>query len=261
MRAGMNAGIYSTGGKLPKRLEALISRTGRGYADGGVVPSGLDEFIRAPRGYADGGSVPPQPGVSMGAVQAATQGPPPGVATGPMPGAQLQGAVKQAIAANPQATQQLKQAIDQAIQSGQMTADQLNLIIETAKAVVQNPALYPRLRQMLIQNGIATEQEIPPQYDQGIIFAFLMMAEAVQGQAQGEPQAPVARMADGGSIPVSASPTDSKSGRADDVPIRVSGGEFVIPKHVVAAKGTEYFERMLEQYDPNNPESKVNQKK
>lgn len=242
MRAGLNSGMYSSGASLPPRLSALLSRVGRNYADGGAVPQGASMATAIPAA-----AMPQQPGM---------QNP-----NAPMPGSQLQIAVKQAIAANPQMVQQLQQVIQEAMQSGELTPDQLNMAIEMAKTVVQNPALYPRLRQMLIERGIATEQELPPQYDQGIIFAFLLMAEAVQGQLQGgggAPAGPPARMADGGSIPVSASPTDSKSGRADDIPINVSGGEYVIPKHVVAAKGTEYFDRMLEQYDPNNPDSKVN---
>jgi hypothetical protein len=52
----------------------------------------------------------------------------------------------------------------------------------------------------------------------------------------------------GGDIPEEMSPTNDKTGRADDIPIRVSGGEYIIPKHVVEAKGTEFFDRMLEQY-------------
>ena len=62
------------------------------------------------------------------------------------------------------------------------------------------------------------------------------------------PSAPVPQMAAGGRIPISASPTNSKTGVKDDVPIRVSGGEYVIPKHIVEAKGTEFFDSMLSKY-------------
>ena len=233
---GLNSGVYGNGSALPPRLEQLIARTGRGYANGGPVPQA-------------GMGQPPMP--QPQAAPAANMG-----------GDQLQGVVQQTLAQNPQVMQQLQQAIQQAIDSGEATPQELNLIAETAKAVTQNPALYPRLRQMLIENGIATEQEMPPQYDQGLVFALLLIAQAVEGNPAmaAPPGGAQPRMADGGSIPQSASPNNDKSGRADDIGIRVSGGEYVIPKHIVAAKGTEFFDRMLEQYDPNNPESKVNQK-
>lgn len=237
MRTGLNTGMGSRGSQLPPRLSQLLARTGKGYAAGGAVP---------------------QPGMTPPGAMA--QGMPQGQQVS---GVDLQNTVKQTMAANPQIAQQIQQAVQQAIESGQLSPEQLNLAIEMAKAVVQNPALYPRLRQMLIEKGIASEEELPPQYDQGVIFAFLLMAEAVQGQSQlaAPPGGTPAQMAEGGSIPHSASPTGDRSGKADDIPIKVSGGEYVIPKHVVAAKGTEFFDRMLEQYDPNNPESKVNKPK
>jgi hypothetical protein len=56
----------------------------------------------------------------------------------------------------------------------------------------------------------------------------------------------------GGDIPEEMSPTKDRTGRADDIPIRVSGGEYVIPKHVVEAKGTEFFDRLLESHKKEN---------
>lgn len=47
----------------------------------------------------------------------------------------------------------------------------------------------------------------------------------------------------GGQVPSDASPT---GGRAiDDVPARLTAGEFVVPKDVVAWKGEEYFQKLI----------------
>jgi hypothetical protein len=35
---------------------------------------------------------------------------------------------------------------------------------------------------------------------------------------------------------------------SDSIPIRVSKGEFVIPAHVVRAKGVDFFNSLLEKY-------------
>lgn len=239
--------MYSGGADLPPRLAALLNRP-KGYAQGGVVQPNP----------AAANAVSPQPvGVGMQ---------PQGQTQAPVDAATLSAAAKQVAQSNPQVIEQIAQAIQQALESGQLTPDQLNLAIEMAKAAAQNPALYPRLRELAIQRGLATEQDLPQQYDQGIVFALLLAAEAAQrsgvqggvpGQ-QGGQQGRPAGYADGGSIPSRGS---DPSGTKDNIKIAVSGGEYVIPKHVVAAKGTEFFDRMLEQYDPNNPESKVNKPK
>lgn len=51
--------------------------------------------------------------------------------------------------------------------------------------------------------------------------------------------------AEGGAIPDQASPT---SGAAiDDVPARLTAGEFVVPKDVASWKGEEFFQKLIEQ--------------
>jgi len=203
------------------------------------------------RNFAEGGLVGPPASGAQPAPQ--------------MPGGDLQGMAQQVSQANPQVVQQLQQAVMQALQSGSITPEQLNMAIQLARAAAQNPELYPRLRQMAIENGLAQEDELPPQYDQGIVFAMLLAGEAAQQAMQGGDPAPAQvgqrSFAEGGQVPQSKSPTGDKSGKADDISINVSAGEFVIPKHIVAAKGTEFFEKMIEQYDPKNPESKVNKPK
>jgi hypothetical protein len=219
--------------------------------------------------YANGGPVPPEMAMmQQGQMQPGMMQPgqmPMNAQGGMMPqgGAQIgmqdmQGEIQRIAQSNPQVIQQIQQAIMQAMQSGQLTPEQLNTAVQLATAAAQNPELYPRLRQLAIQRGLATEQDLPQQYDQGIVFALILAGAAVQqqmGGGQQPQQGPTQTLASGGRVhgymPQTASPTGDNTGRADDISIRVSGGEYVIPKHVVEAKGTEFFDKMLESYTGN----------
>ncbi len=124
---------------------------------------------------------------------------------------------------NPQAIEQIKQVIEQALQSGELTPQELNTLTQMAVAVAQSPALWPNLRAYAIKQGLATEQQIPQQYDPGLVFTMLLAAQAAQKDTA---QAPAAQQA-------------GVKGAPD-----MSGG-YVIPPHVVAAKGTDFFDKML----------------
>lgn len=281
--AAMRGNLTGNGADLSPALARLISTPstlmatptgmGQGYVAGQMdIPSfgsgfGMQPNFSAPRlsfrsqGFADGGMVDPN---QMQMAQAQMPDPAMNLPQAPpLDPQQLQGEVQRMATANPQVLQQLQQVIMQALQSGQLTMEQLNMAVQLAKAAAQNPQLYPRLRALAIQRGLATEQDLPQQYDQGIVFAFLLAGEAVMRMgAQPQPQGQM--FADGGVVTpgsyaagggvATGSPTGDRSGRADDIPIRVSGGEYVIPKHVVMAKGTEFFDKLLAKYDndPNN---------
>lgn len=49
----------------------------------------------------------------------------------------------------------------------------------------------------------------------------------------------------GGAIPMGASPSNGQT--VDDVPARLTAGEFVVPKDVAAWKGEEFFQKLIEQ--------------
>jgi hypothetical protein len=49
---------------------------------------------------------------------------------------------------------------------------------------------------------------------------------------------------DGGRVPPGSSPT--RGAAIDDVPARLTAGEFVVPKDVAAWKGEEYFQKLIE---------------
>lgn len=247
------------------------------------LPPGLSHLQ-----FAQGGEVPQQPGMTASGPQ---------MAGGSQMGGEnpevIENEAQRIANANPEVIQQLQQVIMQALQTGKLTMEQLNMAVQLAKAAAQNPELYPRLRQMAIQNGLATEQSLPPTFEPGLVFAFVLAGQAVQqmqggqqmgqmgGQPQmqpgmegmqqqlqqpqmpqqGQPQQQMPAYARGGLTPGASgsqggpthgSPSGDRTGRKDDIPIWVSGGEYVIPKHIVQSKGTEYFDRLLEKYNGGN---------
>ena len=168
---------------------------------------------------------------------------------------------------NPQVLAQIKQAINEAIMSGELTQQELNMMVQLATTVMRNPALYPQIRQFAIQQGIATEQDLSPTYDQGLIIAILIAARAAQADVGGQNMmaggtpamagaAPIQPMMGGGAPGMAgAAPVQSmkdggrvKGSASAPVMIEAHTGEYVIPKHVVDMKGREFFDRMLEQY-------------
>ncbi len=134
---------------------------------------------------------------------------------------------------HPEQVNQIKQTIMEALQTGELTQEELNMVVQLATVALQNPDMYPQVRQFAIQQGLATEADISPEYDQGLIFVLLLAAKAVQQQQPG------GNFMAGGEVSAGTTPT------ADDVNINVSKGEFVIPAHVVKAKGTDFFEKMI----------------
>ena len=197
------------------------------YAEGGMVgPGGIPQ----PTGVGlQEGSMPP----------------------GDMSPQMIEMQVNQFAAQNPQQVQQIAQEVLQAIQSGELTMDMLNMIEQLAKVAIQNPEMYPYIRNFLIQQGIATEDTMSPQFDPGLIFVVLLAIRSIRsGGAQISPggvpmgmeaNPAIPSMAKGGSVP------DSK--KADGgVLINAHEGEYVIPKNVVQMKGKEFFDNLVEKY-------------
>lgn len=57
----------------------------------------------------------------------------------------------------------------------------------------------------------------------------------------------------GGNVPTSASPTGGKA--IDDVPARLTAGEFVVPKDVVSWKGEEFFQKLIDGSRKSKPQA------
>jgi hypothetical protein len=174
----------------------------------------------------------------------------------------MQMQISQFVRQHPQQVQQIQQVIMQAMQTGELTPQELNMMIQLATAAAQSPEIYPNIRRFAIQQGIATEQDLPPQYDPGLVAVLLIAAQAVQqgqgvgsqpmqppaapGAAPAAPAAPmgIPAMKDGGAVP-------SKGKSGGGVLIQAHEGEYVIPAHVVKMKGKEFFDSMLEKYAGN----------
>jgi len=167
--------------------------------------------------------------------------------------------LQQMLNKNPQMVAQIKQTLSQAMNSGQLSREELNMAVQLAMVALQNPEMYPYVRRFAIQRGLASEQELSPNYDEGLIFIILLAARAVQGEMSGQSMpamnpAPVMSMADGGYVEPGTNAryggyaVGPGTGTSDSIPIRVSKGEYVIPAHVVKMKGKEFFDSMLEKY-------------
>lgn len=249
---------------LPPQIEALLNMDNQGQNMSPVLQS-----------YQEGGMVQPA-GVSMQPQQGQ-----------PMNAEMLEMQINQSAAQSPEMIARVRAGIEAGLRSGELNMEDLNMAIELAKTVAQNPALYPQVRQFVIQKGLATEAELPPEYDEGIVIALLIAAKAMatdiefEGQAPIQPgqPAPVQDMKDGGLLEVpegnrglSKLPEEvrNKMGYMQDggvlkgpahsdggIPVKVAGvnnaemegGEYVIPKKVVMAKGTEFFDKMLANYE------------
>lgn len=188
-------------------------------------------------------------------------GMPDSMGVGVQPGMQMQGApmnpqmmemqLNQFASQNPQQVAQIRQAVMEAVQSGELDQQELNTIVQLTTLAAQNPEMYPYVRRFAIQQGLSTEQDLPEQFDQGLVFVLLLVARAVQQDIGGQnmmqggtadmAQPGMPSMAKGGPVPDSKKP-------GGGVVIEAHEGEYVVPANVVKMKGREFFDRMLEQY-------------
>ena len=186
----------------------------------------------------------------------------PNGAQGPMSPQMLEMQINQFATQRPQEMAQIRQVIMQELQSGALTQQELNTIVQLATVASQNPEMYPYVRNFAIQQGIATEQDLPPQYDQGLVFILLLAARAVQADMGGQNmmQGGSPAMAGGPSVSAAqvssgAVPSMAQGGMTPDsrksdgsVLINAHEGEYVIPKRVVEMKGKEFFDTLVEKY-------------
>ena len=213
----------------------------------GLTPPRFDFMERRFPSYQEGGMIGPG-GMPVRPAGVAPQQAP------TMASDQLESEIQRMMQQNPQAVQQIQQEIMSAMQTGELTPQELNMMVQLATLAAQNPQMYPQIRQFAIQQGIASEEDLGQEYDQGLVFTILLAARASQQQAQGGaspatgqapqvPQAamqpPVASMMSGGALP-------QKSQNADgSVPIIAHEGEYVIPKEIVLQKGTDFFDKLI----------------
>lgn len=169
-----------------------------------------------------------------------------GVQEGPMDPKMLEMHINQFAQQHPQELAQIRQVIMQELQSGNLTPQELNQIVQLATVAAQNPSMYPQIRQFAIQQGIATEQDLPQQYDQGLVVVLLIAAKAAQQDLGGAPAGnapanagPIPSMKGGGKIPEPAKPGGS-------VVIEAHENEFVVPKVAMDWYGRKHFESLIQ---------------
>tara|TARA_X000001382_G_scaffold14370_1_gene9297 strand:+ start:2739 stop:3506 length:768 start_codon:yes stop_codon:yes gene_type:complete len=234
--------MSSTSLDLPENIQALLNIPSPqdSLTNTVVEPPAMQSMGTPPMSYQEGGMVQPS-GIQ-----------PMGMQSGQPMNPQVMDMELQKMASeNPELIARIRAGIEAGIQSGELRIEELNMAIELAKSVLQDPSMYPQIRQFAIQKGLGTEEEIPAQYDEGLIIAIILAAKALEADVQFTGgQQPMQEMQEGG---VLKGPSHAKGG----IPVKVAGdqiaemegGEYVIPKNVVRAKGTEFFDKMLANYE------------
>jgi hypothetical protein len=219
-----------------------------GWKDGGYI----GETPGITKRYMDGGPVQGGPMLSMGYAQ--------GGQINAMGGSPTPGIVNKRVDAmlrDPRMRQRMLARPQQLMASGELTPDEVTTMARVAEASLYNPSLYPQLRQFVVQQGMAP---LPPTFDQEVIVRIMAVARGLQqatppgqvpGTAQAQMQRPVPGAGNGGYL------QGPGTGRSDSIgtinestgePVKVANGEYVIPAHVVRAKGRDFFDNLLRRY-------------
>lgn len=266
---------YGTNGDLPPALASLLNinapampapAMGMGtaampaapampsYQVGGMVgPGGMPiragasqlPMMGAAGGMPMGGAMPqiqgmPQMGGGGGLAGLA----PPGAQQN-LPPERIIPEVQRFVQQHPQQIQQLRAQIQQILQSGELSIEDLNMIVQMARVAATNPAMYPQLRQIAIQRDLVDPNELSEQFDSGIVFILVLIGEIMQSGGQMPQGTPMPSFQAGGKVP--------ERNASRPVVAQVHEGEYVIPAHIVRAKGTEFFDKMLQAHEkPKN---------
>jgi hypothetical protein len=246
----MNEPLPTTSLELPPALASLMSMGSSVPAQNTNPNLGLSSAMTGGNAfipqYAAGGMVGPG-----GMPQPTGVGLQEGGAPGGLSPQMIEMQVNQFAAQNPQQVQQIAQIVTQALQTGEITMEEINMAEQLARVAIQNPEMYPYIRNFLIQQGVVTEDTMSPQFDSGLLFAVLLAIRAVRsGGSQISPggvpmgmnaNPAIPSMSEGGPVP--------SSKKADGgVLINAHEGEYVIPKNVVQMKGKEFFDNLVEKY-------------
>ena len=223
---------------LPPILQQMLAGSQQGvpsYAMGGLI---------TPQG-----PTPPMPQQSTGSGNVGMA--PPG--GGQMDPKMMEMQINQFVSQHPQEVEKIKQVIMGELQSGNLTPQELNQIVQLATVASQNPAMYPNVRNFAIQQGIATEQDLPQQYDEGLVFVLLVAARAVKQEA-GAPQTgggagqSVPTMKTGGHVATAAKAAGASVSSGSNKPITIQAheDEFVVPKVAMDWFGRKHFENLIQ---------------
>jgi len=236
---------------LPPILQGLMSATptmpaapglsgammGGQQGMGGQMPSYQMGGMVGPGGQ----PMRPQMSTSPAAMQAGLQ---PGGVQAPPDFRSIEMQVQAFVQQNPQAVQQIQAEVQRELMSGELTPDALNFFVQVATTAMQNPDMWPQLRQALISQGHMDAEDVSEEYDPGLMIALYIMGKTMGGMpdaAQGQAPAQVMpSMEEGGPLPERSSNPDGS------IPINAHEGEYVIPADVVRAMGTKHFDSLIE---------------
>jgi hypothetical protein len=213
-----------------------------GWADGGLI----GERPGITKRYADGG-----PLLAMGFAGGGR------IAMGAVPSNASVNDRVNAILRNPQMRQSIVARAQQLMDSGELTPEEVTTMGRVAEAAMFNPSLYPQLRQFVAAQGMTP---LPAAYDPSVVTKIIATARAL---AQSTPAGQVPPTSAAAVTP--AAPGMNRggmirgpgTGRSDSIgtvnestgePVRVANGEYIIPEHVVRAKGQEFFDNLLRRY-------------
>jgi hypothetical protein len=182
---------------------------------------------------------------------------PPGQQGRPLNFAAIDQQAQQFMQQNPQQVEQIRAAVQQSIAAGEIDEQSLNMFVQIATTALQNPEMWPQLRQVLIRQGMLDAEDVGEEYDQGFLIILYIigktMGSGAQAPQQGMPQQgmpqqgmpmsqgqpPQMSMEEGGALP-------SKSSNPDgSIPINAHEGEYVIPADVTRRLGTDHFDRLI----------------
>lgn len=220
-----NLGIR-TPGAYPQQQAEPFASVSTSYAAGGTVgPGGM--AIRPGAGVQQGAMPPMQKLGSQAVPQELSP-------------QSVDAYANQFMQQHPEQVAQIQQALQEAMATGELTPEELNRLMQMAQVAINEPSLWPQLRTFAIQQGIATEQDIPQQYDPALLYVVLVAAKAMQGMPP--PQQ--------GNMPPQQDMMQ-QGGQSPKVNIEAHEGEYVIPKNVVDMKGREFFDNLVGKYQSN----------
>ena len=230
---------------LPPALARMLNMPMQSYAEGGMVgPGGMPQ--RPMESSPMAMNVAQQGGAPVVGVA------PPGQQGRPLNFAAIDQQAQQFMQQNPEQVDQIRQQVQQAMASGEVDAQSLNMFVQIATTALQNPEMWPQLRQVLIRQGMLDAEDIGEEYDQGFLIVLYIIGKTMGSGTQTTPAAPSQ-----GQTPMSAGqspqmsmetggPLPAKSENPDgSIPINAHEGEYVIPADVTRRLGTDHFDKMI----------------
>jgi hypothetical protein len=224
--------------ELPPILQNLMAVPS--YAEGGMVgPGGM------PMRPSTAASTSP---VAINAMQG---GAPivglaqPGAAGSPLNFAAIDMEAQRFMQQNPQQVEQIKAEVQRAMAEGELDAAALNMFVQVATVALQNPDMWPQLRQSLIAQDMLDPEDIGEEYDQGFLITLYIIGKTMGGGQMTTPapmsagQEPQMSMREGGPLPAKSENPDGS------IPINAHEGEYVIPADVARKLGTDHFDKLI----------------